>query len=267
MKIGFIGLGKMGMGLAQGLSHLKTVQLFGYDISKEACLKFESIPMGRILPIAELIETCEFIFLSIKPQQIQQLKGLFSVKHNHKIFISILAGIPIQMLIPIVQSERVVRVMPNLSAICGAAVSGYSFAEGFNEADKTIVRELLSATGNSYEVDEGHLDVVTGLSGSGIAYVMSFIQGMADGAVRGGLSREMALQMSCDTVVGALKLLEETKSHPMEIRDLICSPAGTTIEAVAHLERKGFSGLVADAVYIATERSKAMGNNKLNIKG
>jgi pyrroline-5-carboxylate reductase len=149
--------------------------------------------------------------------------------------------------------------MPNTPALAGVAVSAYCVSEGVTAEDKYFAEKLLESFGSCFAVEEKLMDAVTGLSGSGPAYVFDFIQGLVDGAVREGLPRDKAIVMAAQTVFGAAKMLIDAGEHPAVLKDSVTSPAGTTAEALAVLEKGAFRGLVAEAVKAATERSRQLG--------
>jgi pyrroline-5-carboxylate reductase len=148
--------------------------------------------------------------------------------------------------------------MPNTPAMVGCGVSAVCFDEASEEQQAWTLR-LLQASGLVFTVAESAMDAVTGLSGSGPAYVMLVIEAMADGGVRMGLPRDMALQMAAMTVMGSAKLVLETGKHPAVLKDQVCSPGGTTIEAVERLEAGGLRATLIDAVSAATRRSRELG--------
>ena len=156
------------------------------------------------------------------------------------------------------QQARVVRVMPNTPALVGKGAAAYAIGARATAADAEWTQRLLSGVGIAVSVGEGLLDVVTGLSGSGPAYVFLVIEALADGAVKNGLPRAEALQLAAQTVFGAAALMLESGQHPALLKEMVTSPGGTTIAGLAVLEREAVRGALIDAVSAATERSRAL---------
>jgi pyrroline-5-carboxylate reductase len=271
-KIGFIGTGQMATALAEGIIKKTTVSagnVFGYDISAQSIQRFVSeTGATALLSVKELYNICGIIFLSVKPQQMNDVFRELSPLHaknktaggKSTLWITIAAGIPIaHYLKELGTSTRLVRVMPNTPCLAGESASGFCLSEGATEKDAVLVKELLSAVGIAIQFPERQLDAVTGLSGSGPAFVYMMIEAMADGGVKMGLSRETAQKLAAQTVLGSAKVVLQTGEHPGVLKDKVCSPRGTTISGVHSLERSGFRAAVIDAVEAATLRSRELG--------
>jgi len=180
--------------------------------------------------------------------------------HERHLVISIAAGVTIQTLADELGSAvRLVRVMPNTPCLVGASATGYSPGLTATQADVELVGKLFSAVGKAYRVSEPLLDAVTGLSGSGPAYVYLMIEAMADGGVRCGLPRDVAQSLAAQTVLGAAKMVLETGQHPAALKDAVASPGGTTIAGLQVLERAAFRAAAIDAVEAATRRAQELG--------
>ncbi|MDR2346250.1 MAG: pyrroline-5-carboxylate reductase [Planctomycetaceae bacterium] len=270
-KIGFIGTGQMATSLASGFLKNQTVrpeQLFGYDLLQEASSRFAKITSGKaVKTIDELVQVSEVVVLSVKPQQMHEvlhvLASIRSHSHNefNRLWISIAPGIPItSYLKELGTTARLVRVMPNTPCNVGEGVCGFCVSESATEDDVALAQNLLSTVGIAIRFPERQLDAVAGLSGSGPAYVYMMIEAMADGGVKMGLSRELALKLAAQTVFGAAKMVIQTGEHPAVLKDRVCSPRGTTISGVAVLEKAGFRHAVINAVENATLRSKELAN-------
>lgn len=267
-KIGFIGTGQMATSLASGFLKTQTVrpeQLFGYDLLSEASNRFAKITGGQaVASIAELVQLSEVVVLSVKPQQMHEvLHSLAAIRAHgsNRLWISIAPGIPITAYLKeLGTTARLVRVMPNTPCNVGEGVCGYCVSEGATEDDAALAQNLLSTVGLAIRFPERQLDAVVGLSGSGPAYVYMMIEAMADGGVKMGLSRELSLKLSAQTVLGAAKMVIQTGEHPAILKDRVCSPRGTTISGVASLEKSSFRSAVIGAVESATLRSKELAN-------
>jgi pyrroline-5-carboxylate reductase len=154
---------------------------------------------------------------------------------------------------------RVIRVMPNTPALVGASASAFARGQAAMAADAVLTQRLLSAVGVAAELKESLLDAVTGLSGSGPAYVYQFIEALSDGGVASGLPRELATRLAAQTVLGAARMVLETGAHPGVLKDAVASPGGTTIEGIHELEKGNLRGAVMNAVRAATEKSRRLG--------
>jgi pyrroline-5-carboxylate reductase len=206
----------------------------------------------------------DVIVLGVEPKDMQGVCSKWT-SQEPSIFVSLAAGVTLEALGSWLPKDfsgktRIVRVMPNTPCTVGAMAAGYCCNEACSPADAAIVGSLLGALGSALRVeDEADLDAVTGVSGSGPAYVFQFIEAMSDGGVRCGLSRQVATRLAAQTVLGAGKMVLETNMHPGALKDMVTSPGGTTIAAVHALEKGGLRAAVIDAVVAATERSRELG--------
>jgi pyrroline-5-carboxylate reductase len=177
------------------------------------------------------------IILAVKPNVVQDIcKDVVAAKGT-ALVISVAAGVTLETLERNLPGRRVVRVMPNTACVVGEAASGYALGALCTEQDKAVVQSIFGSCGIAHELKEILLNAVTGLSGSGPAYVFEFIEALADGGVRCGLPREEALQLAAQTVKGAAEMVLVTGAHPGELKDRVCSPGGTTIAGCDELER------------------------------
>ncbi len=205
---------------------------------------------------------CTLVVLAVKPQIITEVlksfRGRIEKKH---LVISIAAGIPLSLLEDNVEGCgcRMIRVMPNTPAIVQQGASALSPGKGVTRDELDKVKQIFDAVGASVILDELLLDAVTGLSGSGPAYVFTFIEALVDAGVKVGLSRPIAEKLTLQTVLGAVTLALESKMHPAELRAMVTSPGGTTIAGLHELEKSGFRGIVMNAVEAATRRSQELG--------
>lgn len=176
--------------------------------------------------------------------------------------VSIAAGKSIDALSNAFGKEvKLIRIMPNTPALVGEGMSAISANEKVTEAEKEKVIEIFNSFGKCEEVSESLMDTVTAVSGSSPAYVFMFIEAMADAAVVGGMPRDKAYIFAAQAVLGSAKMVLDTKKHPGVLKDMVCSPAGTTIEAVSVLEEKGMRDAVISAMKVCMEKSKEMGKN------
>lgn len=208
----------------------------------------------------ELIERAEILVLAIKPQALPAVLKQYSVQITaDKLIISIAAGITLTHLTELLSVQhKLVRVMPNTPAMVGEGMSGICVNENVTETERQETMQLFSCFGKAELVPEKMIDAVVGVSGSSPAYVYLFIEALADGAVAEGMPRSMAYTFAAQAVLGSAKMVLESGKHPAELKDMVCSPAGTTIEAVRTLEEKGFRAAVMDAVHTAAEKNRTM---------
>jgi pyrroline-5-carboxylate reductase len=209
-------------------------------------------------------EVCEFadaILLSVKPQTAQTvLQEIADVMGDEKLLVSVAAGVPIAKIEDrLKRGARVVRVMTNTPCLVGAAASGYAGGSRATREDLKLVDKILSSVGIALPLEERHLDAVTGLSGSGPAYVFLFVESLADGGVQMGLPREAARRLALQTVYGSARLAAEAGKHLGQLRDEVTSPGGTTMAGLYALEKAGFRGALMDAVVQATRRAQELG--------
>jgi pyrroline-5-carboxylate reductase len=212
----------------------------------------------------------DLLVLAVKPQSMPALLAEVRplLAGRHPLVVSIAAGVTLRQLADGLGADtRLVRVMPNTPCLVGASASGYSPGEFATHEDVALVDRLLQAVGRAFRVPEGLLDAVTGLSGSGPAFVYLVIEALSDGGVRVGLPRDVATALAAQTVFGAAKMVLETGLHPGALKDMVTSPGGTTIAGLHALERGGVRGALMDAVEAATRRSAELGRGQTRPPG
>lgn len=205
------------------------------------------------------------LLLAVKPQVFEAIArdladAVKELAGSPPFVISILAGVSIKQLQAAFPQLPVIRAMPNTPATVGAGITAISSGSHTDLRHQKIAQQLFSAVGEVVEVPETLMDAVTGLSGSGPAYVAMMVEALSDGGVAAGLPRSIATKLALQTVRGTVQLLQETKMHPAELKDRVTSPGGTTIAGIAELERAGFRSALIEAVRAATERSKELGS-------
>lgn len=262
--IGFLGAGQMATALARGwvgAGLLSRDQARASDPVPEARQRFTAetgIAAGD--DNTAVVEASDVLVLAVKPQTmpavLEEVRGVVTPKH---LVVSIAAGITLQQLADGLGTGRLVRVMPNTPCLVAASATGYSPGAGATPQDVAFVDRLLNAVGQAYRLPEHLLDAVTGLSGSGPAFVYVVIEALADGGVKMGLPRDAALALAAQTVLGAAKMVLETGLHPGVLKDKVASPGGTTIAGLHELERAGVRGAFLTAVEAATRRSVELG--------
>lgn len=209
-----------------------------------------------------LFEKCKMIILAVKPQTMKSLledcRDRVTVDH---LIITIAAGLPIKFYLNMLGRTdlKIIRVMPNTPALVLEGASALSKNENVTDAELREAEEVLLAVGEVVILDEVHLDAVTGLSGSGPAYVFSFVEALVDAGVKSGLTRIVSEKLALQTISGSVKLLRESGEHPAALRGKVTSPGGTAITALHVLEKVGFHGIIMDIVESAVNRSKQLG--------
>eukprot|EP00579_Thalassiosira_antarctica_P000385 CAMPEP_0201869744 /NCGR_PEP_ID=MMETSP0902-20130614/3149_1 /ASSEMBLY_ACC=CAM_ASM_000551 /TAXON_ID=420261 /ORGANISM="Thalassiosira antarctica, Strain CCMP982" /LENGTH=279 /DNA_ID=CAMNT_0048395291 /DNA_START=138 /DNA_END=977 /DNA_ORIENTATION=+ len=263
-NIGFIGTGMMASSLIDGIvaKGVRTAnQIHCSDIwppAREAASKkgYNATESNAVL----CANSDDAIFLAVKPNGIMgACKDIMDAKDIGALIISIAAGITLETLEEALPGRRVIRVMPNTPCLVGEMAGGFSLGTHATDADKTLVKTLLDAVGLAMEVKEILLNAVTGVSGSGPAYVFLFIEALSDGGVRAGLPRNVATTLAAQMVKGAAEMVLKTGKHPGELKDAVTSPGGTTIAGVEALEKGGFRATTISAVTAATKRSFQIG--------
>ncbi|MBQ6887015.1 MAG: pyrroline-5-carboxylate reductase [Lachnospiraceae bacterium] len=263
-NVGFIGTGNMAKAIIGGMLEKGIVSaenIIGAD-KMEAAVK-ETAERFKIQTTTDnkvVAENAEIIFLAVKPQflaeAVAEIKDYITEEH---LIISIAAGRTMQNITDLFGKEiRLVRCMPNTPALVGEGCTGVCRNEKVTNEDMERVMKLLTSFGSASEVSEHLMDAVVGVSGSSPAYVFMFIEALADATVAAGMPRNQAYQFAAQAVLGSAKMVLETGKHPGELKDMVCSPAGTTIEAVKVLEEKGFRAAVMDAVEACVNKSRNM---------
>lgn len=268
MKIGFIGTGNMGSSIIKGILSSKfekseNINIFDLDKEKVNNLVKE-YGVNTTNSEKELAENCNIIILSVKPHIIPiVLKNLSGNVKKDTIILTIAAGISISVIENALgEDKKVVRTMPNTPAQVLSGMTAVTFNKNIENSEKEIIFKLLNSFGKSVEIEEKLMHAYTGISGSLPAYVYMFMEALADGGVLCGIPRNKAYEIVAQTVAGSAKMLLETGKHPGQLKDEVCSPAGTTIEAVRVLENGNFRGNVIEAVVACTEKSKEMAGEK-----
>ncbi|PLY02145.1 MAG: pyrroline-5-carboxylate reductase [Desulfuromonas sp.] len=266
-KIGFVGGGNMAEAFIKGLI-ASGVSVDKIMVSEPNVSRRQWVQQQYPILIADdnlsLVRDCSTIVLAIKPQIVDKVVGeIVSAFSPDKLLISILAGVGTETLEGLLGGEpHVVRAMPNTPALVDAAASAICPGQYATEGDLEQAVKLFEMVGTVQQVDESQMDAVTGLSGSGPAFVYTVIEALADGGVQQGLRRDIAQALAVQTVLGSAKMVLESGEHPALLRDKVCSPAGTTINAIRVLEERGLRSTLMEAVAAATQRSKELGRKE-----
>jgi pyrroline-5-carboxylate reductase len=209
----------------------------------------------------EVAKFANVLVLATKPDQVaavlKEVRGSLEKKH---LLISIAAGVPLAKLEGgLAAKSRVIRVMPNTPALIGASATAYALGKSASAEDGALAQKLFSAVGIAFPVKEALLDAVTGLSGSGPAYIYLMIEALSDGGVAAGLPRDIATKLAAQTMLGSARMVLETGQHPGVLKDMVTSPGGTTIEGLHELEKGKVRGSLMNAVRAAAEKSRRLG--------
>lgn len=265
LTVGFIGGGNMGEALIKGLleaSLVPAASIHATDVRLERLKELDRLYGIQVSSDnAEVVRHSDIVILAVKPQIMDVvLKEIAPAVTRRKLLISVAAGVSTAKIRAVLHKEaRLIRVMPNTPALVLEGVTAIAKADNLEPDDLDTAGEIFSAVGRVVVLDEALMDAVTGLSGSGPAYVAVVIESLADGGVRMGLDRITAMTLATQTVLGAAKLLLETGMHPGALKDMVSSPGGTSIAGVAALEEGGIRTTFIKAVERATVRSRELG--------
>jgi len=269
-RVGILGTGNMGEALIHGLlyGHLcRPEQIFCSDVRAER-LKIirEKYGVKSTSHNVELVKQSDIVILAVKPQIMKQVVGeIAKYLDLSKLIISIAAGVPLNAIEACARKNlKLIRVMSNICVSVREGVSAIAGGKHALKEDLMMAKTIFDSVGKSLFIEENLLDAVTGLSGSGPAYIFLIIDALADAGVKVGLSRDDALILAPQTVLGAAKMLIETGEHPGKLKDMVTSPGGTAIAGLHTLEEGGLRTTLINAVEIATQRSKALGEMMKN---
>ncbi len=265
MKLGFLGCGKMATALAGGVLKAGLYSPQAIWVSDAHLAATGTLCAATGVQAARdnqaLVEEVDTVVLCVKPGDAEPALESLRDGLRGKLLISIVAGLTLKRLEHAAgEGARVVRVMPNTPALVGEGASAFAAGNGVTAEDTRRVKEIFDAVGYAVEVKESLLDAVTGLSGSGPAYVFLMIEALADGGVRMGLPRDLAQKLAAQTVRGAASIAMASGEHPAVLKDQVTSPGGTTIAGLEALESGAFRATLMHAVRAATERSKELGS-------
>jgi pyrroline-5-carboxylate reductase len=264
-KVGFVGAGNMGEALIRGLVESNVVpadRILVADVRGDRVSQLATqFGIKALSDNTALVRAADVIILAVKPQIMAPvLREVMPALTNRPLLISLAAGVSTATIQSILgKYPRLIRVMPNTPALVLQGVTAIARTPGLEPDDLETAQEIFAAVGRAVVLDEEQMDAVTGLSGSGPAYVAIVIESLADGGVRMGLDRATAMTLATQTVLGAAKLLAETGMHPGALKDMVSSPGGTTIAGIAALEEGGIRTTFIRAVERATLRSRELG--------
>lgn len=264
MKIGFIGCGNMGGAMMHGIissGKCQACDIMTSDKSKEALeVRKSELGVNITTDNKAVAEFADILFLSVKPQfyhsVIEEIKDCVN---KDKIIVTIAPGKTLEWLLSEFGKElKIIRTMPNTPAMVGEGMMGMCPNKNVLDEDMALIRDICSGFSSTEVISENLMDVVTAVSGSSPAYVFMFIEAMADAAVADGMPRAQAYKFAAQAVLGSAKMVLDTGKHPGELKDMVCSPGGTTIEALRVLEEKGMRSAVFEAMKACVRKSRGM---------
>ncbi|MGM0501171.1 MAG: pyrroline-5-carboxylate reductase [Bacillota bacterium] len=262
-KVGFIGAGSMAEALIKGVLAKEIIVPSNIYISDINQTRLEELKSEYGVTTAanntELVKEVDYIILAVKPQIIKAVLADVGteITAQQKVF-SIAAGVETKQIEQLLNQVPVVRLMPNTPALIGEAAIAYSLGEYASNSEIEFVEQFFSVVGEVLKVKETLMDAVTGLSGSGPAYIYLIIEAFSDAGVNMGLPRDKSTKLALQTIIGAAKMVKETDLHPGELKDMVTSPGGTTIKGMQQLEEAGLRGILYQTVEAATNKSKEL---------
>lgn len=262
MKIGFWGIGNMGGALMKGYAKTHEAQnIFAFDLDNDKLVDAKNeLGVNTCDNIEELALSSDIIVVALKPNLYEKvLPALKPTLKKEHIVVSVAAGISLSYLENTLGgNKKIIRTMPNTPALVNEGMAAISINPNVSDADLTHVMELFESVGKAHIVDEDMMDTIIGISGSSPAYVYIFIEALIKGATEHGMDRKVATTFAAQSVLGAAKMVLETNVDPDTLRDNVCSPGGTTIEAVKTLQENRFEKNILDAMEAAINRSKEL---------
>lgn len=264
MKIGFIGLGNMASAIIDGIlksGKTDATNIFGSDNFEGARVRAkERFGIQVSDSNVTVANNVDVLFLAVKPQFLDGvLQEISSAVTNDKLVICMAAGKTLSWLEErFMAGTKVVRIMPNTSAIVGESCTAVCQGSSATEEDINLAEQLCQSFGSTYVVNENLMDVFGAIGGASPAFAFLYMEALADGAVANGMPRQMAYEIAAQATMGAAKLMKESKKHPGELKDMVCSPGGTTIEGVSALEKNGLRAGVIEAIRACVEKSRKL---------
>ncbi len=269
-ELGIIGVGKIGSALLKRIISTNTIdrnKIIIFDVDEEKLhILSKELDVDCANSNTDLVNSSKHVLIAVIPQVmdivLREIEPAISVQH---VIISIAAGVSFTHITKIITKPvSLIRIMTNTPALVGAAATAIARNENVKEYQLEFVKKIFNSVGMVVELEERHLDAVTGLSGSGPAYIFIIIEALADGGVKMGLPRTIALKLAAQTLLGSAKLLLETNIHPAALKDMVATPGGTTITAIHELESAKIRATLIRAVEAATLKSKSLNSAKTN---
>lgn len=262
--IGFVGGGQMAEALIKGLIQAQTLTTEQIRVAEPVDQRRQYLDstydLKTVPRLEDFMDKAEAVILAVKPQVMSSVLTSLKDCYDDQLIITIAAGLPISFYQNFLGDRcSIIRVMPNMGALIQEGASALCRNQHVTDVDLAFAESLFCAVGSAVVVEESLMDAVTGLSGSGPAYVFSFIEALIEGGVKTGLSREIARELAVQTVLGAALCLKDSNTHPAVLRDQVTSPGGTTASGLYRLETGSFKAIVIEAVEAACNRSRELG--------
>ncbi|MFH1275868.1 MAG: pyrroline-5-carboxylate reductase [Candidatus Woesearchaeota archaeon] len=264
-KIGFIGAGNMGSALIAAINKAKLAEsIIAFDPNEESLIKLErKFSIKKAQSNIDVVKFADIIFLAVKPFLVEEVLNEVSENNNildkNKLFVSIAAGVKLKTMEDVLPESKIVRVMPNTPCFVGEMAAGFVLGKKCSSEDAKTVKQILDCGGISFEVKEEQLDAVTGLSGSGPAFVVELIQAFTEAGKKVGLSEEISRELSRQTFLGTAKMLKETEIDEEKLKEIVTTKGGTTEAGRKVLEKSDLRKVIIETVKAATQRSKELG--------
>lgn len=263
IKIGFIGCGNMGGAIASRVALYPDAEVYVSDYSAEKAEEFAAEIDGKATTNCAIAAECDYIFLAVKPQVLpsvlEEIKGELAERNGRFVLVSMAAGITVERIKSLCGDFPVIRIMPNTPVALGCGMIVYTSSADVTEVETAAFRTFMDSCGRLDPLDESKIDAATAIHGCGPAFVYMFANAMADAGVANGLTRDQAKEYAAQTLMGAAKMILETGKHPMQLKDEVCSPGGSTIAGVLALDGYAFSAGVEAAVNASYEKTKELG--------
>lgn len=260
-KVGFIGCGNMGGAIARAISKISQTELYISEPNQEKAEQIASEIGCKISDGNTICETCDFVFLAIKPNLFDAVVPTLrsSLQKGNATLVTMAAGVAIAKLEGLVGKMPIIRIMPNTPVAVGKGMITWCKNELADAESVSEFKRLFSEAGTLDEIGENMIDAASAVAGCGPAFVYAFIEALADGGVQCGLPRDRAMLYAANTLIGAAETVLKTGKHPGLLKDEVCSPGGSTIEGMHALECAGFRGASAEAVITAYKKTKSLG--------
>lgn len=259
MKIGIIGCGNMASSIAYSIAKTQKHQIFCYDIDETKAERFNELyGATKLMSENEVVLNCDIIIIAVKPKDIFEVLKKIKDVVGDKIIVSIAAGISVEKIKDVIGNKKIVRVMPNVNINVEEGILGVCFSESVLLDEKDKITELFKSMGAVIVVDEKFMDAITALFGSGPAFVAHFVESYIDAAIKLGFSKQESYNLVLKLFYGTIVNMKNNMLTTYQIKDMVTSPGGTTIEGLIEFERRALKGTIIDGIIKAYERSKSI---------
>jgi len=262
MNYAFLGAGKMAMAIILGMLRSKLCPPTSITVSSRSSEGLQNLSNAASVRIAttnaDAVAQADVVVLCMKPADVPKALESLTGAFDNKLIISVAAGLPIQKLSAMSGHDRIIRAMPNTAAMVGRSATALAGSSATTREDYAAAEGIFEAVGKVFTVPESQIDAITGLSGSGPAFIYLILEALSDGGVAVGLPRKLALELAVETLAGSAEMVSSTAEHPAVLREMVTSPNGTTIAGLAELEKAAVRAAVANAVKAAAHRAQEL---------